>query len=257
VHVPLFAGAAFKGKAAGGLYADVVRELDWSAGEILKALKANGVDDQTLFIFTSDNGPWLSYGDHAGSAGPLREGKGTSWEGGVRVPFLARWPGKIPAGRVSNVPAMTIDLLPTIAGLANAGAPARPVDGRDVWSIIRGDTNATSPHDAYYFYYNTNELQALRSGRWKLILPHSYRTLGDQPRATGGVPMKYRTARAGLELYDLETDVGEAHDVSARNPDVVSRLLMLVEKARADMGDALTKRVGVGTREPGRIRAPN
>jgi arylsulfatase A-like enzyme len=123
-----------------------------------------------------------------------------------------------------------------------------------VWPILRGDAKATSPHEALYFYYNTNELQAVRSGRWKLILPHAYRTLGDQPRATGGIPVKYRGAKAGLELYDLEADVGEAHDVAAQHPDVVQRLQALAEKARVDMGDALTKRVGSGTREPGRVR---
>ncbi len=253
VHVPLFAGAAFKGTSSSGLYADVVREIDWSVGQILNAIKRTGLDDNTLVIFTSDNGPWLSYGDYAGSAGPLREGKGTAWEGGVRVPFIARWPGRIPAGRTTREPAMTIDLLPTIATLAGVALPNNRIDGLDMWPLLRGDAGAKSPHDAFYFYYNTNELQAVRSGNWKLILAHSYQTLGDQPRATGGIPIKYRRAQAGLELYDLAADVGESHDVAALHPDVVERLTALAERARADMGDALTKRVGSGLRAPGRL----
>ncbi|MBL0173415.1 MAG: sulfatase [Gemmatimonadaceae bacterium] len=253
VHVPLFVGERFRGASAGGLYGDVVQELDWSVGEILKTIKRNGLDTNTLVIFTSDNGPWLSYGDHAGSAGRLREGKGTVWEGGVRVPFLARWPGRIAAGRTTSEPAMTIDMLPTIATLVGAPLPTHTIDGLDVWPLLKGDARAKSPHEAFYFYYNTNELQAVRSGRWKLILPHSYRSLGDQPRATGGIPAKYHNVAVGLELYDLERDVGEHTDVAAKHPDVVKRMMVLAEKARADMGDALTKRVGHGVREPGRV----
>jgi arylsulfatase A len=256
VHVPLFAGAKFQRSSKAGAFGDVVQELDWSTGEILDALKRKGLDRNTLVVFTSDNGPWLSYGDHAGSAGPLREGKGTAWEGGVRVPFIARWPGTIAAGHTTSEPAMTIDVLPTIAGLVGATLPRHTIDGLDIWPLLKGDANARSPHEAFYFYYNTNELQAVRSGRWKLILPHSYRTLGDQPQARDGVPIKYRTATAGLELYDLERDPGERADIAAGNSEVVQRLLALAEKARADMGDALTKRVGAGVREPGRVRDP-
>jgi arylsulfatase A len=253
VHVPLFVGARFKGSSRTGLYGDVVQEVDWSVGEILNAIKRKGLDDNTLVIFTSDNGPWLSYGDHAGSAGPLREGKGTAWEGGVREPFIARWPGRIPAGRTSREPAMTIDLLPTIARLVKADLPPHKIDGLDIWPLLKDEADAKNPHEAYFFYYNTNELQAVRSGRWKLILPHTYRTLGNQPKATGGIPVKYRNVKAGLELYDLRTDEGEKHDVADRHPDVVKRLSALAEQAREDMGDALTGRLGKGTREPGRL----
>ncbi len=255
VHVPLFVGQEFRESSTAGLFADVVQEVDWSVGQILAAIKTAGIDEQTLVIFTSDNGPWLSYGDHAGSAGPLREGKGTSWEGGVRVPFISRWPGRIAAGRVTHAPAMTIDLLPTIVSLTNAAMPVNKIDGLNVWPLLRGDVGATSPHDAFYFYYNTNELQAVRSGTWKLILPHSYRTLGVQARTTGGIPAKYHNVTAGLELYDLAADIGERTDVAALHPEVVQRMLILVERARADMGDALTKRVGSGTRAPGRVSA--
>lgn len=253
VHVPLFVGEKFKGASKAGLYGDVVQEVDWSVGEILGALKKQGLDKDTLVIFTSDNGPWLSYGEHAGAAGPLREGKGTAWEGGVREPFIARWPGKIPAGRTVREPAMTIDLLPTIARLVNAELPKHKIDGLDIWPLLKGDPNAKNPHEAYFFYYNTNELQAVRSGKWKLILPHTYRTLGQQPKAKDGIPVKYSNVKVGLELYDLEKDVGEKHNLAAQHPDVVKRLEALAEQAREDMGDSLTNRIGKGVREPGRL----
>ncbi|HEX4945786.1 MAG TPA: sulfatase [Blastocatellia bacterium] len=253
VHVPLFVGEKFKGSSQSSLYGDVVQEVDWSVGEILNTLKKHNLDKDTLVIFTSDNGPWLSYGEHAGSSGPLREGKGTAWDGGVRVPFIARWPGKIPAGRVMKQPAMTIDLLPTIAKLVNAELPQHKIDGLDIGPLLKGEPNAKNPHEAYFFYYNTNELQAVRSGKWKLILPHTYRTLGNQPKAKDGIPVKYSNVQAGLELYNLETDVSEKTNVATKHPDVVKRLEALAEQAREDMGDKLTNRTGKGVREPGRI----
>ena len=253
VHVPLFVGEKFKGSSKSGLFGDAVQEVDWSVGEILGALKKHKLDNDTLVIFTSDNGPWLSYGDHAGSSGPLREGKGTAWEGGVRVPFIARWPGRIPAGRVMRQPAMTIDLLPTIAKLVNAELPQHKIDGLDIWPLLHGEPNAKNPHDAYFFYYNTNELQAVRSGQWKLILPHTYRTLGQPPQAKDGIPVKYSNVKVGLELYDLEADAGEQRNIAGKHPDVVKRLAALAEQARDDMGDSLTKRIGNGVREPGRL----
>jgi arylsulfatase len=254
VHVPLAVGERFKGSSAGGLYGDVVQEVDWSVGEIVKALKDNGVAENTLVIFTSDNGPWLSYGNHGGSAGPLREGKGTCWEGGVREPFIARWPGQIPAGAVCTEPAMTIDILPTVAKLIGADPPRRRIDGKDIAPLLRAEPGAKCPHEAYYFYYNVNELHAVRSGKWKLILPHTYRTMKGQPPGKDGKPGKYAPAKAGQELYDLEADVGETTDVAATNPDIVRRLLGYAEEARADLGDALTKRSGPGRREPGRVK---
>ncbi len=253
VHVPLFVGERFKGSSKAGLFADVVQEVDWSVGEILSTLKQNKLDQNTLVIFTSDNGPWLSYGEHAGSSGPLREGKGTAWEGGVRVPFIARWPGRIPAGRVNHQPAMTIDLLPTIAKLVNAHLPQHKIDGLDIWPLLQGNPQAKNPHEAYFFYYNTNELQAVRSGQWKLILPHTYRTLGQQSKAKDGIPIKYSNVKVGLELYDLAADTGETRNVADQHPDVVRRLIALAEQAREDMGDSLTQRTGKGVREPGRL----
>lgn len=251
-HVPLFVDATRRGRSAAGLYGDVIEEIDWSTGRLLDTLHRLRLEDRTLVLFTSDNGPWLSYGDHAGSAGRLREGKGTSWEGGVREPFLARFPGRIPAGAVCREPAMTIDILPTLARLAGAALPARPIDGHDLWPLLSGQPGATSPHDALWFYYAQNELQAVRSGPWKLVLPHAYRTLGDQPRATGGTPARYRQARTDLALYHLTLDPGESTNVASLHPGIVARLQDHVERARADLGDSLTQRPPTRARPPGR-----
>ena len=253
-HVPLFVSDRFKGKSEQGLYGDVIQEIDWSVGEILKALDDHKLADNTLVIFTCDNGPWLSYGNHAGTAGQLREGKGTVWEGGVRVPFIARWPGQIPAGSECHIPAMTIDILPTVAKIIGAELPKLPIDGKDIGPLLRADPAARCPHEAYFHYFAQGELQAVRSGKWKLMLPHTYRTMQGQDPGKDGTPGRYRQVKIEQpELYDLVADVGETKNVAAANPEVVKRLLELAEKARADLGDALTKRVGTGTREPGRL----
>ena len=253
VHVPLFVSDDFKGKSGAGLFGDVVMELDWSVGQILATLKETGVDDNTLVVFTADNGPWLSYGDHAGSALPLREGKGTTWDGGVREPTIARWPGRIPAGTVCREPAMTIDLLPTIAHLIGAELPSRQIDGKNIWPLFSGEENATSPHDAYFFYYHKSELQAMRAGRWKLHFPHRYRTLQGRAGGTNGRPVKYSQEDTGLELYDLSADIGETVNVAARHPDVIRRLTELANAARAELGDSLRGVEGRAVREPGRL----
>lgn len=256
-HVPLFVSDKFKGKSQQGLYGDVIEEIDWSVGEILKALDECKLANDTLVIFTCDNGPWLSYGNHAGTAGKLREGKGTVWEGGVRVPFIARWPGKIPAASVCDEPAMTIDVLPTVATIIGADLPTLPIDGADIGPLLRNKPGAKSPHDAYFHYYNVNELQAVRSGKWKLILPHTYRTMDGQAPGKDGVPGKYWMVKIEKpELYNLIADMGETKNVAAENPEVVKQLLTYAERARDDMGDSLTKRTGKGTREPGRLPEP-
>jgi len=255
-HVPLFVSAKFKGKSGAGLYGDAIMEIDWAVGEILGALKKNGVDENTLVIFSTDNGPWLSYGNHAGSAGPLREGKGTAFDGGQRVPFIARWPGKIPADSVCPEPAMTIDLLPTLAKLTGGKLPEHKIDGLDIWPLLAGDSSAKNPHEAYYFYYGVNELQAVRSGDWKLFFPHKARSMQGQEPGKDGIPGKYKALPVGLELYNLGDDLGETRNVAAENPEVVQRLQVLAEKAREDLGDSMTKRVGTSTREPGRWVPP-
>jgi arylsulfatase A-like enzyme len=251
-HVPLHVSDKFKGKSPRGLYGDVIMEIDWSVGQILQTLNRLGLDERTLVIFTSDNGPWLSYGDHGGSAGPLREGKGTMFEGGVRVPCIMRWPGKIPAGTATNELAATIDVLPTIAKLVGAKLPAgRIIDGKDIWPLMSGQPGAKSPHNAYYYYWG-HDLQAVRSGRWKLHLPHAYSSLGE-PRGGGGKPGPYVQKKIGLTLYDLEADVGEKIDVAGQHPDIVRRLQALAEKARDDLGDSRTKRSGRNVRPAGRL----
>ena len=252
VHVPLFVSDKFKGKT-GSLFGDVVEEVDWSVGQVLAALKDEKIDEKTLVIFTSDNGPWLSYGEHCGTSGPLREGKGTCWEGGVRVPCLMRWPGKIPPGTETGEALGTIDILPTLAGLAGVDLPTQKIDGRGAWPLISGQAGAKSPQETYFFYYENNQLQALTSGRWKLLLPHTYRTLGDQPKAKDGIPVKYRNVKMEqAELYDLDTDLGEKSNVAAANPGELSRLLAIAETMRADLGDSLTKTKATGAREPGK-----
>ena len=249
-HVPLYVSDKYKGKTERGLFGDVIAEIDWSAGQVLETLKRLKLDNDTLVIFTSDNGPWLSYGNHAGSAGPLREGKGTAFEGGVREPFVARWPGRIPAGAVSQVPAMTIDLLPTLAQLAGAPLPKHSIDGRDIWPLLAHKRGAKSPHDAYYFYWG-KELQAIRSGQWKLHLPHPYQALAEA--GNDGRAGKYVRQEIELALFDLEKDPGETANVVAQNPAVVKRLLEYAERARADLGDTLTKREGKNVRPAGKL----
>lgn len=249
-HVPLHVSSKFAGKSGRGLFGDVIEEIDWSVGEILQSLEKNGIDEQTLVIFTCDNGPWLVYGDHAGSAGPLREGKGSTFEGGVRVPFIARWPGKIPADSVCREPAMTIDLFPTIARLIGAKLPQRKIDGLDIAPLLTGQAAAKSPHEVLYFYW-LKRLDAVRSGKWKLHLPHDY----PSPETVGsdGRPGKVARREIGLSLFDLETDIGEMTNVAEKHPEIVARLMQFAEQARADLGDTATMREGNGTREPGRI----
>jgi len=254
-HVPLFVGDRFKGRSGAGLYGDVIQEIDWSVGEVMAALKRNGIVEQTLVVFTSDNGPWLSYGEHAGSTGNLREGKGTSWEGGTRVPCLMHWPGHLQPNTKSSDLIMTIDLLPTLAGLIGASLPELPIDGRNVWSLIKGEPGARNPHEAYFTWYNTNELQAVTTGdgRWKVMLPHTFRTLNGRPGGKDGKPVKYDSQTFEMpQLYDLVSDPSESNDIAASHPAIMERLLALAEKARGDLGDALTQRKGTGNREPGR-----
>ena len=257
-HVPLFVSDKFKGKTARGLFGDVIEEVDWSVGQILAALKKHKLDKHTLVIFTSDNGPWLSYGNHAGCALPLREGKGTCWEGGFRVPFIARWPGKIPKGSVCKEPAMTIDLLPTFAKLIGAELPNHKIDGMDVWPLLSGDPKAKNPHESYWFWFGNNQLEAVMSGKWKLQLPRTYRTLGGQPGGRDGKPAAYQTRKIEkAELYNLEIDISETTDLADKHPDVVKHLEAFAEQAREELGDSLTQRTGKGAREPGRLAETN
>lgn len=251
-HVPIFASSAFTGSSGAGQYGDVIQEIDWSVGRIVEELDRFNLLNNTIVIFTSDNGPWLSYGDHAGTTNGLREGKGTSWDGGVRVPFIASWPGTFPAGRTLTTPAMTIDLLPTIASAIGATAP--PVDGVSILPMLT--SNSAAPARTLAFYYNSNDLQALRSGKWKLILPHSYRTLNG-PAGSGGTPGNYTMVSTNLQLFDLEADPNETTNIAGDYPDILASLLQDAERFRNDLGDSLTNRPGPGRRKPGRAEPMN
>jgi len=272
-HVPIFASPEFKGKSGAGLYADVVAELDLSIGKVLKSLNDNGVANNTLVIFFSDNGPFLSYGNHAGSSGPLREGKLTSFDGGMRVPCIMRWPGKIAADSRQREPIMATDLLPTLAKLLGVPLSKHPIDGVDVMDVLTMQRGAASPHQALAFYAG-DELQAIRSGPWKLHFAHQYLTVDGPPGKDGkpanhanmkpagmdksgieGIASRhgYRVAKEPLALYDLRLDEGEKRNVAAKHPDVVERLTKLAGPLREALGDALTGVKGNAMRAVGKL----
>ena len=249
VHVPLYVSEKFKGKSKSGLFGDVMMEVDWSVGRIIDTLRKNELDKNTLVIFTSDNGPWLSYGDHAGSAGPLREGKGTMFEGGCRESTLMWWPGTVPSNSNCSTPAMTIDILPTVAELIGANLPDHKIDGKSILNLVTGK-NDKSPQEAYYFYYG-QQLQAMRMGKWKLHFPHNYRTMNGKPGGTGGIPTKYSQAKIELSLFNLHQDIGETTDVKANYPKILAKMLKLGEGMRNELGDQGRK--GKGQRSSGRL----
>ena len=229
----------------------MIAEIDWSVGQILEALKREKLDDDTLVIFTSDNGPWLSYGNHAGSPGPFREGKGTAFEGGVRVPFVARWPGHIPRARDFRAgddhrPAADRRAAGGCGGADRIASSTAGTSGR----CSARSAGAASPHDVLYFYWG-QELHAVRSGRWKLHLPHPYQSL--EAAGADGAPGKYVRKEIELSLFDLVADPGETTNVAAANPTVVEDLMRFVEKAREDLGDTLVKRTGKNVRPVGRL----
>ena len=249
-HVPLYVSDKFKGKSQQGLYGDVMMEIDWSVGQILSALKRLDIDKKTLVIFTSDNGPWLSYGDHAGSARPLREGKGTTFEGGQRVPCIMRYPDMIPSGTESSELCTTMDLLPTIVKLAGAKMPTLKIDGHDIRPLLENEPGAKSPYEAFFFYRGWR-LEAVRSGMWKLHFPHEYRTVIEH--GTNARNGKYNNNETiGLSLYDLENDISEKKNIADKYPEVVARLKKLADIMREDLGDSHLNMTGSGRRPPGR-----
>ncbi len=231
-HVPLFCSGKFKGKSGAGLYGDVMMEIDWSVGEITKALRSAGVEKDTLVILTSDNGPWTSYGNHAGST-PFREAKGTGFDGGTRSPCFMKYPGRIKAGSVSRKTLCSVDLLPTIAHLAQAPLPRHPIDGKNVWDLIVGKPGAVNPQ-LYYPFGTGNVLEGVISGdgRWKLHLPHNYRTLVTV--GNDGMPGKFRQDKIELSLFDMEKDPLESTNVIGRYPDVAARLQAYAEEHRRE-----------------------
>jgi len=251
VHVPLGVSDKFRGKSKQGMFGDVMMEVDWSIGEVMNALERNGLEKNTLVIFTSDNGPWLNFGNHAGTTGGLREGKGTSWEGGQRVPCIIRWPGVVPAGEICNKLACAIDILPTLAAITGAPLPEKKIDGVSILPLLLGDKKATPRHELYY-YYQRNSLEAVQLDYWKLILPHkgiSY--VGVAPGKDGWPGKTLNIEMNSNELYDLRRDPGERYNLVLYYPDTVKKLLKIANEARKDLGDDITNSPGANRRKPG------
>ncbi len=249
-HVPLGVSEKYAGKSTYGRYGDVIEEIDWSVSQVIKALEENGIADNTLIIYTSDNGPWKNFGTHAGTTGGFREGKGTSWEGGHRVPCIISWPGHIPQGMTINNLASTIDILPTLADITGGSLPEHTIDGVNILPLMMGDT-ASNPRNVFCYYYNDCDLEAVREGEWKLVFPHMYRSYEGVEPGKNGMPGKYNYGESGLELYNLRSDPFETDNVIDENPDVVKRLNKVADSIRCDLGDYLTGKEGVGVRSSG------
>lgn len=273
-HVPIFASDKFKKSSGKGLYADVVEELDSGIGDLLGAIRAAGIDRDTLVVFLSDNGPFLSYGNHAGSAGPFREGKLTTFEGGVRVPFIVRWPGKVPEGRIDSRLVTGLDLLPTLAAIAGAPTPKLRIDGVDFSSFVPDKPGARGREE--FAYYSGGELHAVRKNRWKLHLPHPYLTVDGLPGMDGkpanhanmkpvaieesgirGIASRhgYKVEQLPLSLYDLDSDPGESRNLAGEQPAKVAELERLAARYREDLGDTLTGARGSGIRPAGKAKS--
>ena len=253
-HTPIAVSDKFMGKSDQGRYGDVIMEIDWSVGQIMNKLKEHQLDKNTIFIFTSDNGPWLNFGNHAGSASPLREGKGTAWEGGQREPCVVSYPNGIEGGRVIDTPMMTIDLLPTIAEITGAKLPELKIDGKSVWDIWTGKSNK-SPHDAYFFYYKSNELHGVRYNGWKLYFPHTYRSLNGREGGKDGYPVNYDMNEIDeIELYDLKNDISESKNVADQHPKIVLEIKSLADEMRKILGDKLLNIKGTENRPAGSVK---
>jgi arylsulfatase len=254
-HVPLGVSDKFRDKSAQGFYGDVMMEIDWSVGEIQNAIAENGLEENTIFIFTTDNGPWLNYGNHAGSSGGLREGKTTSWEGGQRVPCIVKWPGNVPPGTVCNQLASSIDFLPTLANIVNGNLSENKIDGVSILNLWKGNFDA-SPRKELYYYFGQNNLNAVRKGNWKLVFPHTYASYEKTvPRNDGYGGRRIRMQVDSLELYNLMRDPGERYNVIDLYPEIKDELLAVGEKARNELGDlnvGIDK--GAGSRQIGHLR---
>ena len=241
-HVPLGASSDFKGKHATP-FADTMADIDRAVGAVLKALRDKDVEKETVVIFTSDNGPWLNFGRHAGSAGPFREGKGTTFEGGVRVPCIIKWPGVVKPGRTTDALAANIDFVPTLLEACGGTKPKNAIDGRSFLPLLKGDKD--SGREAFTYFYG-DKLEAVRQGRWKLHLPHAYRSYVDMiPAKQDGLPATTHQRQIGLSLFDLDADQGETNDVAAAHPEVVKELQELAASER--------KKLDAGKRPVGRL----
>ncbi|MGC8794566.1 MAG: sulfatase family protein [Bryobacteraceae bacterium] len=250
-HIPLHASQRFRGRSPLGLYGDVVEEIDWSVGEVLGALRQLGVEDRTLVLFSSDNGPW-----YQGSPGRLRGRKGSTWEGGVRVPFLARWPGRIPAGRISQALTSMMDIVPTFLRLSGAAPPPKPLDGIDIWPILSGRRQEIEREVLLYF--DNIHLQCARWGRWKLHVAR-YNTFAYNPAPPGG---RHNFPVDPPELYDLLNDPDESYDVAPENPNIVTEMRSRIERLMAGFPEPVrqayeeTKRRGGSPYTPGALPRP-
>ena len=242
VHTPIWPGEAFRGKSQNGRFGDWVEEVDWSVGRVLDTLRELKLDENTLVLFTSDNGPWLIKGADGGSALPLRGGKGSTWEGGVRVPTVAWWPGKIAPGSVCDTVAGTIDMLPTCVALAGGKVPTEPViDGRDISSLLLGKT--TEPQREAHYYFSSYNLQAVRQGPWKLAIATQPETMGKAAADD---------AKINPRLYNLDTEINEQTNLADKHPDIVTKLTALAEKMSAE----LSGKEPTGRRPAGEVTNP-
>ncbi|MFT5884132.1 MAG: arylsulfatase A-like enzyme [Arcticibacterium sp.] len=253
-HVPIAVSEKFTGKSGAGLYGDLMMEIDWSIGQIMAELKTQGLEENTLVIFTSDNGPWLNYGNHAGSTGGLREGKGVSYEGGQRVPGIMTWKGTIPSGLVCNQLTSTIDIFPTLAAITDGALPKHKIDGVNISELLEGNMDA-KPREFFAYYYRKNNLEAVRKDHWKLVLPHTGRTYrGFLPGNDGYPGPNTERHEEPLALYNLRRDAGEEYDVQRLYPEIVKELQAYAEVVRGDLGDDITEAQGSGRRPLGKLR---
>ena len=246
-HVPLFVSEDFEDLTGNGLYADVITEIDYSVGRVLDKIEEIGLTENTIVVFTSDNGPWLSYGNHSGSSGIYREGKGTTWEGGVRVPSIIKFPNGLKPSEIDE-PIMAIDWMPTFANITRSKLSQNKIDGKDIWPLLSGEVNQ-SPHEKLYFYYRVNELHSIRMNDWKIQFSRTYRSLNGKKGGKDGIPVKYEMNNIDKnELYNLKDDPQERIDVYDKFPEIAKKMEELAEKARVELGDNLKGRKGKGNR---------
>lgn len=252
-HVPIHVSKEFKGVSERGLYGDVMTEIDWSVGEILKKIKEEGIEENTLVIVTSDNGPWIKYGNHSGSTGGLREGKLTSFEGGQRVPCIMKWKGRIVPGSICNRLCSSIDFLPTLAAISGIELSEKKIDGIDMCGAIFS-AGEKKIRDEFYFYYNKNSLIAVTDGRFKLVFPHKHISYeGYTSLGVDGIPGNFHKQKEFNEtqLFDLSTDPGERYNVIDSYPEELDNLYKIADKARNDLGDELMGIEGTNIRPIG------
>jgi arylsulfatase A-like enzyme len=250
-HMPLGVSDKFRGKSEQGPYGDVMMEIDWSVGEVVKTLKEIGADKNTIVIFTSDNGPWITFGDYQGSAGGLKEAKHSSFEGGQRVPCIIKWPGIIPEGIFCNRLVCAIDILPTLANITGAKLSDNKIDGVNILPVLKGNFK-TQPRKLLYYYYGNNMLRAVRNDRFKLVAPHSYASNEGQLPGKDGIPGKTPHRETDWSLYDLRRDPGERYNVIEMYPEVVESLKQALDSMRVDIGDSNTNSVGANVRQAGK-----